>query len=255
MQKAKENPIDLLNSPLGSFESLASTSDNEPGKQNRVRFGTDDQGTAIYMRLPTGKIGEDFEGWLFSPLQTLKNKESQFMRPIHQTIDNDLGFGRQVYDPSEPGLKGSAKALEKIVANFMKSQIPIDSLQAGESILPGGSGDQVDFLKVVGPLLGFTFSKGAPGGPAVGELFTIDKQHRSEITAAMPDVKQALKAGDSDKAVDLMQQANMTRQEIRMVLKYASNPGARLSGRALKQFNQVAPEYEQERMDRFRNSQ
>lgn len=62
MQHIRENPTTLLH-PLDTLQSLTPMSQNEPGKQDRVLIGHASDGTAIYMRNPIGKIGEEFLGW------------------------------------------------------------------------------------------------------------------------------------------------------------------------------------------------
>ena len=74
-------------------------SQNEPGKQNRILVGYSKDGTAIYMRSPIGKIGEEFVGWPTQPLEMLRRKEGTFARPAFEIMSNDRGFGRKVYDP------------------------------------------------------------------------------------------------------------------------------------------------------------
>jgi hypothetical protein len=46
------------------LEDLSSTSENEPGRRDRLRIGYAKDGTAIYARNPAGKIGEEFIGYM-----------------------------------------------------------------------------------------------------------------------------------------------------------------------------------------------
>ena len=249
LKRTRENPAELLN-PIGALESLSSTSENEPGKENRILFDYDDKGTAVYLRLPTGKIGEEFIGWGTSPLDTLKRKEGTIARPIIQTLTNDKGFGRRVYDPDEPGLKGVVKRVGAIVWNLLESQAPVESIKGAKDVVEG-KGTETDALKVIGPFFGVTFSQGAPGGPEVGEMFAVDKRHRAEIADAMPDVKRLIKRGEIDEAIGKMREAHMTDAEVMVTLRYANAPGKRLSPRRMKEFYQTAPDEEKERMQRF----
>jgi hypothetical protein len=242
--KTREDPSELLN-----LSALTPMSENEPGKENRIRFDEDKQGTNIYMRLPTSKIGEEFQVWLTSPLDMIKRKEGTIARPLIQSFTNDKGFGRRVYDPDAPGFKGAAKAVGNIVWNILEQQIPMESIKSAKNVV-SGQGDETDALKVIGPLLGVTFSKGAPGGAEVGVLFEAEKRHRGEVSEAMPEIKQLLKQGDTDKAMARMQEAHMTGAEQKLTLKYALEPKARISPTRLKKFYQFAPPEEQERMQR-----
>ena len=252
VQRGKESPLEVLN-PIGDLEALSSTHENEPGKEERVLWGYDDKGTAIYVRLPTGKIGEEFSGYidLFTgKADILLRKESTVIRPLQQAILNDVGFGRHLYDPDAKGVKASMKRMGAIVWNFAAQQTPQESIK-GAARLAQGKGNDVDFYKVVGPFFGFTFSKGAPGGPAVGVMFKVSRQHSNEIVNIMPDVKQLIEDGDQNAAIEKMREAHMTPQEIRTTLKYAANPGARISPRKMRQFQQTAPEEEKDRMQKL----
>lgn len=235
LTRADTDPSALLD--LGS---LFPTAANEPGKENRIFFNTAPDGTAIYMRLPTGKIGEEFQGYLTSPLEMLKRKQGTLMRPLLQTIENDKGFGRKVYDDQEPGLPGMLHAVGNVVWNVLQQQIPMDSIQAGYRLFSGHPED-TDALKVVGPLLGITFSKGAPGGPEVGVMFQAERHHQDEVASAMPDIKEHIKQGDIQGAIEKMDAAHMTPEEQRLTLKYTLNPQARLNRNRLRKFQQIAP--------------
>jgi hypothetical protein len=64
LTRAERDPLAAAN-----IGSIFPNSQNEPGKEDRIFFKTAPDGTAIYMRLPTGKIGEEMQGWLTSPLE------------------------------------------------------------------------------------------------------------------------------------------------------------------------------------------
>lgn len=236
--------------PLAAADigSIFPNSENEPGKEDRVFFKTAPDGTAIYMRLPTGKIGEEMQGWLTSPLEMLKRKESTIARPLYETLTNDKGFGRKVYDDQEPGVRGMLHAAGNIAWNILQDQIPVDSIRAGYRLMTG-HGDDVDALESIGPLFGLTFSKGAPGGPEVGVMFNAEERHQNEVASAMPDIRQDIKDGDVQAAIQKMESAHMTPEEQRLTLRYAENPQARLNRNRLRKFEQIAPLDDLERMD------
>jgi hypothetical protein len=234
MKRTAENPLEILGDPLGSVQSLSSLSGHEKGKENRLLWDYDDKGTAIYLRNPTGKIGEEFIGWGTSPLEMLKRKESQFARPTHQMIDNDKGFGKRIYNPDEPGFKGMAKAVGSIALNYLGAQIPLLELESAWNIIKG-EGEPVDFGKVIAPFFGITISKGVPGGPSAGEAFNINKEHANEVKDIMPEVRSLLKSkadGKRAEAIAKMKGAKMTDREIANTLRYAASPG-RLSPRQM----------------------
>jgi hypothetical protein len=247
MAHVQENPFALLD-PL---EHLTSTSENEPGKEDRIHFDNEPGGTAVYLRLPTGKIGEEFKGWLTSPIQMLLRKQGTVMRPITQLIQNDKGFGRRVYDPDATGPGGALKNIGRIAWNFMAQQYPADSVRSVGDMI-AGKADPTDKLKAVGPLVGLTFSKGAPGGPEVGAQYYVERKHQGEVMDIMPDVQRALKQGDNDAALKMMRDAKMTPSEMLSVMKRNKAPATRINQQSTKKFNQRASDEDKEKMSRLR---
>jgi hypothetical protein len=242
--------MDVLSHPLDSFASLGPNSRNEPDREDRIHYGTEETGTNVYMRLPTGKIGEEFKNWLTSPLQTLLRKQGTIMRPITQTIENDRGFGQRVYNPDDPSWAGMVKNVGRIVWNFMSQQVPADSIQAGVDWAQGHA-DTTDKMKVLGPLAGLTFSKGAPGGPEVGEMYHESKVQHGKVADIMPDVRHAIKIGDTDKAIDLMESVGMPQGKINSIIRKNEDPQSRLSSKALKDYYKNASEESKKRMENY----
>jgi hypothetical protein len=109
----------------------------------------------------------------------LKRKQGTIMRPITQTMTNDKGFGQRVYNPDDKSWAGMAK-------NAGASRELHEPAGAGRrsAAWTGQTGtDDTDKLKVLGPLAGVTFSKGAPGGPEVGEMYHENRVHQgTEVT-------------------------------------------------------------------------
>jgi hypothetical protein len=250
VKRTKEHPLEVMTSPLESLRSLTPMSRNEPGKEDRILYDTDKNGTNIYLRLPTGKIGEEFKDWLSSPLEMLKRKQGTIMRPLTQLMTNDKGFGQRVYNPDDKSWAGMAKNAGRIAALFLSQQVPVDSIRAGVD-WASDHGEDVDRLKVVGPLAGVTFSKGAPGGPEVGEMYHENRVHQGEVADIMPDVKRALKAGDEEAATRLMEEAKMTPQEINRIIKREQNPASRISPSRLREFNRRADDEQKKRMEDY----
>jgi hypothetical protein len=246
MQRTGDHPLDTLSNPFDMVNSVSSTSENEPGKEDRIRVGTSDDGTAIYMRLPTGKVGEDFKNWVTRPLITAKAKESQLVRPLQQIWNNDNGIGQRIYDPDAEGIGGVVKNAGRIAKLFATQMIPADAIQ-GALDWKNGSASDVDKLKVVGPFAGLTFSKGAPGGPAVGAMYDADRKFLGAKMDVMPDVKKAIKEGDDNKAIALMEGIKMTPAEIRVTLKRLEVPESRMSAGAFKHFADHATDDQMQR--------
>lgn len=241
LSKVNESPLELLN-PFADMQAVSATSENEPQRQNRVLTGYDKDGTAIYARNPAGKIGEEFTNWLTSPLQTLKSKFSTVLQPTYQVITNDAGFGRQVYDPSAKGLSGIATNLGKIVALYLDSQLPIESLKSAANLLKG-QGTPLDTYKTLGPLAGITFSKGAPGGPGVGELYDLRAQQNAKQSAGMPAIIQKIKNGDIVGARADMRALGLSPGLQNYYVRVTQNPRLRLNTRSARELlRQATPD-------------
>ena len=242
-----ENPLNLI----GNLDHLSSTADNEPTKQGRIKYGTDADGTALYFRMPIGKIGEEFTGWLGSPLQILKNKEGTILRPLTQILSNDKGFGMPIYDNEAKLLStDTLRNVGRVATHLVKAQLPFDALVSAYD-LARGKGNTTDSSKVFGPLVGLTTSKGSQGGPAVGEMYQADKAFQTRVSFVMEDVKRAMKEGDQDKAVELLLSTGMGPNEVRSRINSMVAPQSRLNKGAVKKFNQHSTD---EQKDRFNNA-
>lgn len=254
-ERAAADPWDASN-PFEDLRALSPSSENEAGKEDRVRVGTQEDGTAIYMRLPFGKIGEEMERYLIKPLDMMRRKVGTIMRPLLEVYYNDKGFGRPVYNPDAKTIPDMVQSVVDSVLHIAANQFPVDSAEAAKNIVhdiqQGKEPKAIDEAKVVGPLAGMTFSKGAPGGPAVGEMFDIERKHRNEVYRIQAPVRKLIQDGDIQAAIEKMHEAHMTQPEIASTIRYTLNPGARLGGRKLGKFYQIAPEAERERMQRLR---
>lgn len=253
-EKFKNEPLHVLDSPLESFESLLPTSENEPNKTDRIHIGPTEAGRDVYMRLPLGKVGEDFKGWVTSPLQTLKNKTSPFVRPLVELWNNDNGIGQRIYDPDAKGFSGVLKNAGRIVASFMGHMVPESNMQSAADWAKGNA-TTADKLQVLGPLIGLSFSQGALGGPAAGEMAAAERRYMGQKADAMPDVKQAIKEGDLDKASTILEDIGMPQPEIRSTIRRLSEPETRLGAASVRKFNQRATDEERERFERQRDNE
>lgn len=253
MQRTQESPLDLLN-PLHDVEmlrSLSPLSGNEPGKQERVLLGHKADGTAVYIRSPVGKIGEEFEGWATRPLEMLKNKEGTVVRPLLNVLNNDRGFGgrvERVYNQNPRGLGEHAGVVGSILWEFMRSQTPDLQLRAAYRLMTG-RGDWVDAAQMAAPFAGFTVSRGAPGGEAVGELYQAKGEHDARVRAALPDVRDLVQREKYDEAQQKLEQLGVPRQLQRYYLKTYGAPESRLSPRAMRDFQRYATPEQKRRME------
>ena len=250
-----KDPLFVLTHPFNSIQSLTPNAANEEGKEGRIRWGTDANGTAIYMRLPTGKVGEEFKNYASFPHGTLTQrgaKMSTFVKPIVETANNDKGFGQKVYDDSANA--SLVKNISKVVGHFLAAQVPIDQIKSAYD-LSTGHGDEMDSKKIWGPLVGLTFSKGAPGGPAVGEMYAADRAHREAVAQVMPDVARAIKTGDIDGATQIMESVQLTPHEMRLIIRHDTDPESRLTPQGYLQAYRHSADDEQQRLQNSRYAQ
>lgn len=250
LQKHAESPWELLNIP-GDLAALSSTSTNEPGKENRILFSHDpEKGTNYYMRFPTGKIGEEFEGWLTSPNEMAHKKLSPQISPLMDIYKNEDYFGHPIYDKNARGISGMAGNIGAVVKHFMEAQIPTDAIQSAYKDLTGTSNDKaLDYMKVGGPLVGLTFSKGYPGGPEAGILAATSRRHEVEVSETLPKIKDAIESHNEDKARELMDSLGMPPREQAMLIRHYLNPQDKVNARSLRKFEQTATPEEKELMD------
>lgn len=250
VSKFSKDPISILTHPFNSVESLSATSENPEGKKERIKWGEDDRGNTIYMRLPFGKIGEEFVNYM-TPGGILKqthNKLSPFAKPLYEIFANNNGIGRKIYDESKDATVTSQ--FSDVVGHFLKAQIPYDQMQSAYD-LAAGHGNGTDKRKVLGPFVGLTFSENK-GGDAVSEMYAASREHEDKVSRIMPDVNRAIKLGNEDKAVELMQSVNMTQREIMTTLRHIEEPTTRLNKSSLRRFNRHATDEQKEKMSNLR---
>jgi len=244
LQMVKENPLDMLK----ALEHVSATSTNEPGKHDRVLVGHTADGTAIYLRNPVGKIGEEFTGWMTKPLDTLKAKLSTFAKPIYQTVANDVGFGHKLYDDKDQLPGATMRAVGRIVANFIGQQLPLSAIQGAKDWYAGNGDATLNASKVLAPLAGMTFSKGAPGGEAVGEMYAARARHDFNVQDAMPGIREQIRRGDVRGAYQHMLQLGMQPGLAQWEIRATLQPSTRLSQTQLQNFARYATAEERQRM-------
>lgn len=249
MADHSSTPWDLLNIPA-DFQALSSTSSNEPGKENRIHFSDDPKtGTAYYMRAPQGKVGEEFIGWMTSPLEMLRKKLSPIASPLVDIYKNEDYFGHPVYDKEAAGLSGAAENLGKVVMHFMKAQVPADSIVTTYNALTGSSVKEIEYMKAAGPLAGLTLSKGYPGGPEAGILAATMKRHESEISDALPKVKKAIESDDEAGARKILDDLSLNAREQKYIINHYKNPAGKVNVRSMRKFERFATPEEKELME------
>lgn len=252
LEKGSQNPLSMLWPP--NITKLSSTSENEPGLSDRLRVGQTRDGTAIYARNPVGKIGEEFVGWGTGPIDLLKRKEGTIARPMLQILSNDAGFGRKIYDPDADTPAKYAGTVWAIAKHLAESQLPISQITALSDLVKGEGDKTVNELQLAGPLAGITFRKGAPGGPAVGEMYHNKSAFEFRVQQAMPDIRKQIQRGDIAGAEQAMTDIGMDAAYSRWVLKTTLNPATRLGSKALRDFYRTATPEQRDRMTRIQQT-
>lgn len=248
------HPLSLLN-PLWISSvpgRLSATADNEPGRQNRIMIGTAKDGTAIYARNPVGKIGDEFAGYFDGPIDMLRKKEGTIARPLLQIYSNDAGFGRKVYDPHAETLSERAGVIGAIAKHLIASQLPVGQISAFSDLVKGEGDKLVNMAQAFGPFFGVTFSKGAPGGPAVGEMYDARSRHEFAVNQALPDIRKQIRRGDVDGAISAMTELDIPQGLQRWYIKTTLNPALRMSPRAVRDFYLHATDEQKQRFNRAR---
>jgi hypothetical protein len=254
MEHVKEHPLALIQ-PFDFMERLSSTSENEPGKADRIRIGTAKDGTAIYMRNPAGKIGEEFVGYMNGPLDMLRRKLGTVARPGWQILANDKGFGRKVYDPNADVPEKYLLNIGRIAMHLAASQVPEGQMSAAMDLVKGDGDPAVNTAQAFGPIAGVTFSRGAPGGPAVGELYKARERHDFDVQRDLPDIRKMVQRGDIAGAQDRLTALGVPPGLQRFYIKTSLFPETRLGGRTLRDFYLYATPEQRERMERARQPQ
>ena len=248
LSNIKEHPLSLLQ-PFDFMQRMSSTNENEPGKGDRIKIGYAKDGTAIYARNPVGKIGEEFEGWMTGPLDMMRRKLGTIARPAWQIMSNDAGFGRKVYDPNADTPAKYLANLGKIAKFLAESQLPEGQISAASDLVKGEGDATVNKLQAFGPVAGVTFSKGAPGGPAVGEMYHAKEMHDYAVQAALPDIRRQIQNGDIDGAREKMTELGIPPGLQRFYMRTTMNPATRLSPHTLKDFYQYATPEQRQRLE------
>jgi hypothetical protein len=252
LNRVEAHPLSMLQ-PFDLAERLSATSENEPGRENRLKIGYAKDGTAIYGRNPVGKIGEEFIGYLTSPLDMIRKKQGTIARPMLQVLNNDKGFGRKIYDPDASTPADRSGVIWNIVEHFMKAQAPTGQIGALSDLVKGDGDPKVNALQALGPMAGVTFSKGAPGGPAVGEMYHDRAQHQYQVDTAMPDIRKKMLRGDMPGANQDMTNLGIPAGLQRFYRRTTQDPATRLSPRSLRDFYQYATPDQRQRMESLRS--
>jgi hypothetical protein len=185
---------------------------NEPGRENRIYAGTDDTGRGVYLRLPAGKVGEEFVGWMSKPGTMVADKLSPLVRPLVELVLGRDSLGRELLPPHPKTIGDYMDTAGAIVEHIAGSLGPTSTLEGlwdmGRSAVSGEKtqGDRgVALAKVLGPLTGLAqVSSGRPGGPVAGEMAAQAETQRYAVAQAMPGIRRKIVNGDTTGATAAM---------------------------------------------------
>jgi hypothetical protein len=257
LDDAKQAVVDAKDNPLAIFNVLPQNW-NEPGKENRVYAGNDSTGRGTYLRLPPGKVGEEFMGWMpwGHPGTMLENKLSPPVRAIMESIIGSDTLGRKIYQPNPQSISDRLAIAGAVVQHIGASALPLSTLQGiGELYRhyvqgkPTKGDPYVAAAKVVGPVTGLaTVSSGFPGGPGAGETYAMKQRQTAQQQAAMPGIRDKILSGDVEGARrQMLEDLKMPAAEVSAIVRMTQAPGP--SRAATRQFNRTATPEMQRRME------
>ena len=232
--------------------------DNEPDKKDRFLIRYDDDGTAVYGRLPVGKVSEDQQAWITSPSALLKKKLSPFGHFVYGLVSNDKGFGQHIYDPNDDTTKGWFKNAMHVGEFAADSMLPLGPFEAINQMRdPASRGDATTkMLQIMLPVMGITVSKGAPGGPAMAELYRKQDENEFKYQERRRELQAMVKQGKADEVVDeLVTKYGFSKNYARYWVKGVLNPQARMSRGKLQKYDTTATPEEKARMERLLKEQ
>ena len=254
MLRVKETPSDLLN-PFWDVKSLLPQGENEPGKEDYVMVGYGPDG-AVYMNPAVGKMGREFEGWATGPLDMLRRKAGTIAKPGMEVLSNDDGFGNKVYNPWSDAPVEWLKNIGRIAALFFEDQLPGSTIRAAMDAYAGRGDRATEIAQVLGPLaLGATFSKGAPGGPAMAEVYRAKDRFWFNFHQDMPSIRRDIQDHAQDRdfsgAIKSMTAIGVPPGMQKYEIQTTLNPAAKFTRRQMKDFESYAsPEMKQD-MEHF----
>lgn len=245
MTDVAKNPFELRH----LVGRLSPVYENEPDKQDRVHIGYDKDGTAYYGRNPVGKYGEEVLGYPSHPMKMIRQKLSPTAGGLLDILENDKGFGRKIYDEHDSSNWGTAKTAFAVAKHLVMKHLPENQIMAGVDLLHDDGDRKVNALRFVAPMIGFTVSKGAPGGMARGEQMSAKADFDARFSIAWPDIRKKIQAGNVDEAIADMNALRVPSRMQHGLIRNAQNPSGALRGRTLRDFYQYGTPEQIERFE------
>ena len=254
MNDAKEHPLSLLLpwNLINEAKKISSQSDNEPGKQDRIHVGNMADGTGIYVTNPTGRMGNEFMDYMTGPLDQMRRKMGTYAKPALSILANQQYFGEAksppIYDANASDIQNGLN----IGKTVLRAQAPAGQMDAFGRLVTGDKNTGFDALQLLGPLAGTSVSKGAPGGPIVGEYYHDKQMQEYQVQTQMKDIRDLIDKGKEDEARDRMTALGMPRLYQNWVVRTTENPAMRFNPRVTNQLYNALTPAQRERMERLR---
>jgi len=249
-EDAEQHPLKLIMpwNLIAEAKKLSATADNEPGKQDRILIGHMKDGTGIYGTNPAGRMGNEFMDWMAGPLDQLKRKLGTFAKPALEIFSNDRGFGRKVYDPNTIENGTELQTAMDIAKAIAEAQAPTGQMSAFGKLVTSPDDKGVNALQLMGPVLGTNVSKGAPGGPGVGDYYHAKDMQQFQIQRQTAEIRDLIKTGDLDRARERMTALGMDKGYQRWLIKTTQNPALRFNPKTAHQLYQFLSPAQREHM-------
>lgn len=250
MQRLAANPYEVMH-PFAFLDSLTPNGENEPSKTHQIFVGYQSDGTAIYVRNPTGKVGEEFMGYLTAPSEMVHRKLSTLVRPAIDIFNNQDYAGRKIYNPYAETYEEQVRNAARIAMHYMAAQGPEGAIKAAWDLLTGTPTKdeaKIDTAQLLGPMVGLMFSTGAPGGPAIGELMKAKKEQEFAVQKALPDIRKAIKESRLEEAYKQMTELKIPFKLQNFFVQTTLNPEAAFTRKKAQELMGTLPEDQQARI-------
>lgn len=251
IQRAQGSPFEAVN-PFFWLEGMTAQGGNEPGRTDRALIGYDSGGTAEYTRVPVGRTGGEMAGWMTHPAQMAMNKMSTLAKPLFEDAMNQDALGRYIYNPYANTPEEHVRNVGRMIWHFMEAQGPGDSISAAWELMNGNPTEDekaTDWKRVVGPVLGFMFSHGAPGGPAEGRYFEAQREDEYLRQQNLPKAKKLIEEGDIEGAKKFMDAAHMPLGLQKWTIEVTLDPSKRFQTQKFKAWFKTLPDAQQEQLE------
>jgi hypothetical protein len=227
--------------------------ENPTDKQNRVLAGYNADGTAMYVRLPTGKVAEDLLNWFTHPRTTFMNKANPIpTRLVLNVLANDKGFGKKIWQPDAPFGIGTFQNLARVAWQSASDILPEGQIKAFADMMGGRTDLATGLLGTFLPVTGVTISHGP--APALADIYQEQDRLKFQLDQELPDLQQKwrdaqkeLTSGDRAKGIQMRSDVLKRYRQLgvppalaRYYSRIALNPKMRISNAKLRTFLRTA---------------